>query len=344
MFLALTYVFPEMDCLRSAGHDSWLEIIKNSTQESAERAQMFVVTAEPKLIALEYNHSLSKTTGTSSISTFLYLAYGAFFAYVSWSMKRMNGVHTRIGLTFTALVEIAASTITSLSVCALLRFKVTMVPWSLLPIVIVFVGAENMFNLVDAVTRTSITLPVKERIAEGLSRAGLSNTLKVLSYNSILGVIAFLSAGTIRQFCTFAVVVLVAHWFLAHTFFLAVLSIDIQRLELNQLLRQDPSLAPATPASTREALLEKNTSNWQRATLNAKESLKGRALTNISLLLLLAITATLYVMTRPATRESEAGFIISSTLQQRVQAAHRRPDSQDPAWRFGRCSIPMKSH
>lgn len=331
MFLALTYVFPETDCLRSAGHDSWLQIIKNSTQESVESAKMFAATAEPKLIALEYNHSLSKTTGTSSISTFLYLAYGAFFAYVSWSMKRMNGVHTRIGLTFTALVEISASTITSLSICALLRFKVTMVPWSLLPIVIIFVGAENMFNLVDAVTRTSITLPVKERIAEGLSRAGTSNTLKVVSYNSILGVIAFFSAGAIRQFCTFAVVVLVAHWFLAHTFFLAVLSIDIQRLELNQLLRQDPSLAPA---SIRDASPEKNVSNWQRATLNAKESLKGRALTNISLLLLLAITATLYVMTRPTTRESEAGFIIPSTAQQRIQAAHRRPDSQDPAWRI----------
>ncbi|KAG1736778.1 sterol-sensing domain of SREBP cleavage-activation-domain-containing protein [Suillus lakei] len=334
MFLALTYVFPETDCLRNAGHDSWLQIIKNSTQESAGSAQVFAVTAEPKLIALEYNHSLSKTTGTSSISTFLYLAYGAFFAYVSWSMKRMNGVHTRIGLTFTALVEIAASTITSLSVCALLRFKVTMVPWSLLPIVIIFVGAENMFNLVDAVTRTSITLPVKERIAEGLSRAGTSNTLKVVSYNSILGVIAFFSAGAIRQFCTFAVVVLVAHWFLAHTFFLAVLSIDIQRLELNQLLRQDPSLAPAASASTRDGSLEKNASNWQRATLNAKESLQGRALTNISLLLLLAITATLYVMTRPAARESEAGFMIPSTVQQRIQAAHRRPDSQDPAWRI----------
>lgn len=44
-------------------------------------------------------------------------------------MKRMNGVHTRIGLTLTALSEIAASTITSLSVCSLMRFKVTMVPW-----------------------------------------------------------------------------------------------------------------------------------------------------------------------------------------------------------------------
>jgi hypothetical protein len=119
----------------------------------------------------------------------------------------------------------------------------------LLPIVIVFVGAENMFNLVshfaiclpssykqtlqvDAVGKTSVTLSVKQRIAEGLSRAGTSNTLKVVSYNVILGIIAVFSVGAVRQFCSFAIVVLVAHWFLAHTFFMAVLSIDIQRLEV----------------------------------------------------------------------------------------------------------------
>ena len=79
----------------------------------------------------------------------------------------MDAVHSRLGVTFTALVEIAVSTITSLSVCALVGFKITMVPWyayvrsyrlryqsfflfrELLPIVIVFVGAENMFNLVS---------------------------------------------------------------------------------------------------------------------------------------------------------------------------------------------------
>jgi Sterol-sensing domain of SREBP cleavage-activation len=43
---------------------------------------------------------------------------------------------------------------------------------------------------------------------------------------------AVFSMGAVRQFCAFAIVVLVAHWFLAHTFFLAVLSIDIQRLEV----------------------------------------------------------------------------------------------------------------
>ena len=123
---------------------------------------------------------------------------------------------------------------------------------------IVFVGAEHMIHLVGiaslrrpmqplipinwqvyAVTRTPITVSVKERVAMGLSVAGTSNTLKVVSYNAILGVIAVFSAGAIRQFCTFAVVVLVAHWFLAHTFFLTVLSIDIQRLEVSALYFDD---------------------------------------------------------------------------------------------------------
>jgi hypothetical protein len=106
----------------------------------------------------------------------------------------------------------------------------------LFPIVILFVGAENMFNLVFAVCSTSVSLSVKRRIAEGLSRAGTSNTLKVVSYNAILGTIAFFEGGAIQQFCVFAIVVLVAHWFLAHTFFMAVLSIDIQRLEVGGYL------------------------------------------------------------------------------------------------------------
>lgn len=44
-------------------------------------------------------------------------------------MKRMDALHDRLGVTFTALVEIAVSTITSLSVCALVGFQVNLVPW-----------------------------------------------------------------------------------------------------------------------------------------------------------------------------------------------------------------------
>ena len=59
----------------------------------------------------------------------MYLPYLGFLVYVVWSVKNMSAVHSRLGVTFTALVEIAVSTITSLSVCALVGFKVTLVPW-----------------------------------------------------------------------------------------------------------------------------------------------------------------------------------------------------------------------
>ncbi|KAL4065246.1 sterol-sensing domain of SREBP cleavage-activation-domain-containing protein [Scleroderma citrinum] len=341
LFLVLTFVFPEPDCSSNAGHSTWLQILANSTHESVD---VFAEAVEPTLIALEYDHSLARSNGFSSISSFVYLAYGIFFAYVSWSMKRMKGVHTRIGLTFTALFEIAVSTITSLSVCALLRFKVNMVPWSLLPIVIIFVGAENMFSLVDAVTKTPVTLSVKERVAEGLSRAGASNTLKVVLYNSILGSMAYLSAGAIRQFCTFALVVLVAHWFLAHTFFLAVLSIDIQRLELDELLRQNPSLTPAVSGLQHHPTPSPSIPWWQRTTYRTKDLLKSRATKNISLLFLLATTATLYVMTRPNVREgADVGTILSPAAFPLFSVKPQHGDIKDPAWRIWKVLNPEEN-
>lgn len=63
-------------------------------------------------------------------------------------MRRIDTVHSRFGLAFTGVVEIIASTITSVSVCALWGFRITMVPWAILPVMIVFIGAEDMFILV----------------------------------------------------------------------------------------------------------------------------------------------------------------------------------------------------
>ncbi|KAF7777822.1 hypothetical protein Agabi119p4_3894 [Agaricus bisporus var. burnettii] len=153
-----------------------------------------------------------------------------------------------------------------------------------------------MFNLVDAVGRTPVTLSVKQRIAEGLSHAGTSNTLKVVSYNCILGIMGGIGSGAVRQFCWFAIVVLVAHWFLAHTFFITVLSIDIQRLELDELLRRDTSSAPSLVRHDSNTSKQPR-SGWAKLGHVLKRLLKGRATTNVSLLLLLAITATLYYTT-----------------------------------------------
>ncbi|KAF7353702.1 Sterol regulatory element binding protein cleavage-activating protein [Mycena venus] len=331
MFLALTYFFPNSDCLGNAEHLAWLKAVDAASLGLG--APRPVQAQEPTFIELEYHQSLPHRKEWTAISVLIYMAYTGFLVYVSWSMRQMNGVHSRIGITFTALVEITVSTITSVSVCALVGFKVTMVPWELLPIVIVFVGAENMFNLVDAVTKTSVTVSVKQRIAQGLSHAGTSNTLKVVSYNSILGVIAVFATGAIRQFCVFAIVVLVAHWFLAHTFFMA----------LDDLLRQNSSLAPAVPEVTKEAISTKSRSPWGKLAIKTQSMLRGRAMKNISLLMLLAITATLYYTTYPTEPSVPTEDIPQHAAVARNASSILPHHHSQPAWKIWKALNPHET-
>ncbi|KAH9999064.1 sterol-sensing domain of SREBP cleavage-activation-domain-containing protein [Russula vinacea] len=254
--------YSSVDAGSTAGHALWLRILEDASKESAD---LITETQQPKLVALE-----------------------VFYA-------ERASVHNGIGLIFTGAIEMLVSTITSLSVCALVGFRVTMIPWGIFPLVIMFIGTENMFTLVEAVVKTSITLPWD------------SNSLKVLTYNVILGIIAFFARGATRQFCAFAVVVLVAHWFLVHTFFVAVLSIDLQRLELEELLQQNASFTPPIQSM-------------------APGQPDGRYRK------LLATTWTLYFVTSPAARLSDTTTIPTSIplAQQRKQDI--LSGAGDPAW------------
>ncbi|KAI0831694.1 sterol regulatory element binding protein cleavage-activating protein [Trametes gibbosa] len=306
MFLVLTYFFPEKDCFGKERRFQWLHALEAAGGDAGE---LVVLAQEPHLVALEYQKNVSLRTRFSILSLFSYVAYTAFAVYCFLLFRRLDMVHSRLGLAFTGIVEVIVSTITSVSVCALVGFRVTMVPWELFPIIVLFIGVENMYSIVDAVVRTSISLPVKERIAQGLSHAGTSNTLKVVSYNSVLGIIAGLSSGAIRQFCAFSIVVLVAHWFLVHTFFVTVVSIDIQRLEasgllfsqanLDELLRQNAHLTPTVMTDPRKNTIQSPHTRAGSLWVALKGLVRGKPSKNISLLLLLAITATLYYATLP---------------------------------------------
>ncbi|KAF8267825.1 sterol-sensing domain of SREBP cleavage-activation-domain-containing protein [Lactarius quietus] len=339
VFLALTYFFPEKDCFGKTGHSTWRQILEDVSKDGAD---LIIETQQPKIIALEVLHDTQiSSTNTSVLTIFIYLAYFALAITFGHSVRKGLPVHNGIGLIFTGAIEILVSTITSLSVCALVGFRVTMIPWGIFPLIIVFIGAENMFSLVEAVVKTSITLPVKERIAEGLSRAGTSNSLKVLTYNIILGVIAFFAHGATRQFCAFAVVVLVAHWFLVHTFFVAVLSIDLQRLELEELLQQNasftPSVQPVTPGQTAQP-----DGRGRKFMTTLQGLLRGRATKNISLFMLLATTGTLYFVTYPANRLNDTPSIPASIPLAQQRKQDLLSGAGDPAWHTWRMLNPRE--
>jgi Sterol-sensing domain of SREBP cleavage-activation len=129
-FLALTYFFLEKDCLASDGHDRWLKTLETTTLDGQGSSSVTpFVFQKPRFLALRHDPTLSQPSHFSAISLLLYLSYLGVFLSFSGSLRRMDTVHSRFGLTFTALVEIIASTIGSVSVCALAGFRITMVPW-----------------------------------------------------------------------------------------------------------------------------------------------------------------------------------------------------------------------
>jgi len=142
MFLALTYVFHETSCLGSGGHSAWVKAVQQVVGRTGDLA---VMTKEPTLLALEVTipseiqspsllsfeqYKGSKDTRSSALYTFTWLTYFALLIYAYRMSRKVNKLHSRLGVAFTGVIEILVSTITSLSVCALAGFKITMIPWS----------------------------------------------------------------------------------------------------------------------------------------------------------------------------------------------------------------------
>lgn len=174
--------------------------------------------------------------------------YMTLLLFIFRGLVQMRRLHSRFGIAFTGSVQLLLDLIMSLSVCALLGIRLTAVPWSILPFIIVVVGSESMLFMIRTITNTPLSLTVHARIAYGLSQVAGPITLTALSDIVLL----VLLASTVRipavlQFCLFTICTLVVDYFMQMTFFVTVLSIDMQRLELAEVLLQGAS-APSAPA------------------------------------------------------------------------------------------------
>ncbi|PWZ02355.1 hypothetical protein BCV70DRAFT_157681 [Testicularia cyperi] len=220
----------------SPSHAAWLHMLQKVTG-----GQVGLIPSQQNIsheLVLQFLPQLANGSRRSS-HLLLAGAYVLVLIYISRGLVKLRKVHSRFGLAFTGTTQLLISMIMSISICALLGIRLSLVPWELLPFVIVVVGTENMFSLTKAIIDTPISLPVSSRIALGLSKTGVSITLTTLADILLLLVIAiFIGVRAVREFCVFAIFSLMMDWFLQMTFFVTVLSIDMQRLELADLLTQ----------------------------------------------------------------------------------------------------------
>ncbi|CAG8517990.1 9286_t:CDS:2 [Cetraspora pellucida] len=169
--------------------------------------------------------------GSSARQGFLVLAY-LIFPIVSTA--RLNSVSSKFGLVFSTVAHVFASLIMSLSICSLFGVTLTFdsISWKLLPFVFILIGVDNMITLTNAVTMIPKQLNVRERVAKGLEKVGYPITKMLISWLLLLMIFSAMNIDSIREFCIFTSIAMIIDFMLQMSFFIAVLSIDLERLEL----------------------------------------------------------------------------------------------------------------
>lgn len=166
----------------------------------------------------------------------LTFAYSCMALYVLLSLRRMKAFHSRFGLVVTAITQMTCSILSSFTICGILKINLSMIPQSAYPFVVLVIGLENMFRLINAVLAYPATMATDLRIANALGDIGPVSIATAAQNLIILSLLArFVSPG-VAAFCAFACIATLFDAFFLLTFFVAVLNVDIRRLELQDAI------------------------------------------------------------------------------------------------------------
>ncbi|KAK4543675.1 hypothetical protein LTR36_005320 [Oleoguttula mirabilis] len=163
-------------------------------------------------------------------------AYACMALYVLLSLRRLKAFHSRFGLVVTAITQMTWSILASFTICSILKINLSMIPQNAYPFVVLVIGLENMFRLINAVVAEPATMATDQRIANALGDVGPVSVATAAQNLIMLSLLtAFVSPG-VAAFCAFACIATLFDVFFLLTFFVAVLNVDIRRFELQDAL------------------------------------------------------------------------------------------------------------
>ncbi|SGZ22661.1 BQ5605_C022g09519 [Microbotryum silenes-dioicae] len=266
-----------------------------------------------KRVTLKHLPRLSVPGNPRLLEDIIYaLSYLAVFIYVTRAIRRLPQVNSPSGLILTGTVELTASGIMSLSVCWLFGWSFALVPWNLCAFLVLVCGVDNMLLWTHAVAKTNIRLSVPERIAAALAEEGPAASMVLACELCICALMRyFINIQVMREIILVIIVVLIVDFFLELTFFATILSIDLQRLELADLLRGTLSSArqhSPTPSEGGDhemhAFASKDAAHaphgmFAKAFARAKRSVLDRPAAMTTFLLLFLIDFNLYLFYGP---------------------------------------------
>ncbi|KAF2717551.1 hypothetical protein K431DRAFT_209105, partial [Polychaeton citri CBS 116435] len=163
-------------------------------------------------------------------------AYGCVALYVLLSLRRIRAFHSRFGLVVTAITQLTTSILASFTICGVLDINLASIPQNAYPFVVLVVGLENMFRVINAILAYPSTMATELRIGHALGDVGPLKIATAAQNLLILWILSNVVSPGVAAFCAFAAIATLFDTFFLLTFFVAVLSVDIRRLELQDAL------------------------------------------------------------------------------------------------------------
>ncbi|KAI8977490.1 hypothetical protein BDF20DRAFT_958722, partial [Mycotypha africana] len=164
------------------------------------------------------------------------VAYSIMFYLVSLEFGKSNLVKSGYTFALAAVFLSIACFTTTLGIFT--QFSTSTfqtVPWYLLLLIVNIACLENIILLTNAVLDAGCDMIVVEKISRGLQSVGMPMTITLIAELFILTLGTYMDSMLIRELCTFAKLALVVDYILQMTFVIAILAIDIRRVELADL-------------------------------------------------------------------------------------------------------------
>ncbi|RCI06284.1 hypothetical protein CU098_003683 [Rhizopus stolonifer] len=165
----------------------------------------------------------------------LIVAYIIVFYLVSITFGKSSLIKSGYTFGLAAVFLSVACFTTTWGIVGRLGITLNNVSWPLLLLAVNIACLENVFLLTNAVLDAGCDMVVKEKISRGLKSVGLPMTTTLIAELLILSVGTAMNVSMIKEFCLFIKIALVVDYMLEMTFVVAVLSIDIKRVELADL-------------------------------------------------------------------------------------------------------------
>lgn len=148
----------------------WQQKMRDLTHEACQGCAVFSADDGHVTSHRVYEFSLTPLSFKEHIA--LGFAYGCMAVYVLVSFRRMKAFHSRFGLVVTAITQMTCSILASFTICGILKINLATIPQNAYPFVVLVLGVENMFRLINAVLAYSPTMATELRIANALGDIG----------------------------------------------------------------------------------------------------------------------------------------------------------------------------